>query len=306
VKAGARSTAEGVSGRPSAALAEDGRAVADAVSGMRLGVVEVGVALGLLNALFMSFVAVQVRYLFGGAAVVAETAGMTYAEYARRGFFELVWVAMLVLPLLLAAHWLLRGEGPAHERVFRFLAGGLLSMLFVVLASALWRMRLYQSEYGQTELRFYTTAFIGWLALVFIWFALTVLRGRRERFAFGALVGALVVLGFLNAVNPSARIVSANAALARERGAFDAAYAASLGADAVSVLLDAAPRLSRSDRAEIARRLLERERSKFAWRSWNLSRARAAQAIKEEEAALREWAQWASPGPEARVRCGLP
>jgi hypothetical protein len=249
---------------------------------------------------------VQIRYLFGGAAVVAQTAGMTYAEYARRGFFELVWVAMLVLPLLLAAHWLLRKERPAHERVFRVLAGGLLSMLCVVLASALWRMRLYQSEYGQTELRFYTTAFIGWLALVFVWFALTVLRGRRERFAFGALVGALAVLGLLNAVNPSARIVRANAALARERGAFDAGYATSLGADAVPALIDAAPQLGRRDRAEVARRLLGQGPGRSDWRSWNLSRARAARVVGEDEALLRGWALEATPGPEAGVRRGLP
>ena len=40
----------------------------------------------------------------------------TYAEYARRGFFELVAVAALVLPLLLCAHWLVRRTvaTPAH------------------------------------------------------------------------------------------------------------------------------------------------------------------------------------------------
>src|SRR3712207_1338717 len=75
---------------------------------LSLGIVEVGVILGLLDALFLAFVAVQVRYLFGGAERVVETAGLTYAEYARRGFFELVTVTALVLPLLLLAHWFLR------------------------------------------------------------------------------------------------------------------------------------------------------------------------------------------------------
>jgi hypothetical protein len=262
---------------------------------LRLGVVEVGVALGMLNVLFMSFAAVQVRYLFGGAGVVVETAGLTYAEYARRGFFELVWAAALVLPVLLAAHWLLRKEGRVQERIFRWLAGGLLLMLFVVMASALWRMRLYQGEYGQTELRFYTTAFMGWLALVFVWFALTVLRGQREWFAFGALVAALVVTGLLNVVNPSARIVRANAALARERGFFDAEYATSLGADAVPALLEAAPSLDRSARAEIARNLLVRGWAVGDWRSWNLSRARAGAAVAEYGEML---SGWALPEPE--------
>src|SRR5205823_152159 len=58
--------------------------------GGSLGIIEVGVALGLLNALFLAFVLVQSRYFFGGAATVVATPELTYAEYARRGFFELV------------------------------------------------------------------------------------------------------------------------------------------------------------------------------------------------------------------------
>ena len=50
---------------------------------LSLGIVEVGTVLGLLGLLFLAFVAVQVRYLFGGAERVVSTAGMTYAEYAR-------------------------------------------------------------------------------------------------------------------------------------------------------------------------------------------------------------------------------
>ena len=88
-----------------------------------LGIVEVGVVLGLLDLLFLTFVVIQVRYLFGGAGHVAATAGLTYAEYARHGFFELVTVTALALPLLLLAHWLLRAETRAHEVVFKALAG---------------------------------------------------------------------------------------------------------------------------------------------------------------------------------------
>jgi hypothetical protein len=266
------------------------------MGGPSLGIVEIGVVLGLLNALFFSFVAVQLRYFFGGAEIVTSVAGMTYSEYARRGFFELVWVAVLVLPLLLAAHWLLRKEKAVHERLFRVLAAGLLAMLFVVMASALGRMRLYQSEYGQTELRFYTTAFMGWLAIVFVWFALTVLRGARERFACGALVAALVVLGLLHVVNPNALIVRANVAHARASYAFDATYAASLGADAVPALLEASPNLSPAARAEVARQLLRltSEEQGADWRSWNLARARARRAIIGSEALLREWARLSS------------
>src|SRR3712207_9305529 len=113
------------------------------------------IVLGLLDLLFLTFVVIQVRYLFGGAARVAATAGLTYAEYARRGFFELVTVTALALPLLLIAHWLLRTETRAHERLFKALARIMVVLLFVVVASALQRMYLYQQEFGLTELRLY-------------------------------------------------------------------------------------------------------------------------------------------------------
>src|SRR6266851_2294308 len=64
-------------------------------------VLPLATALGLLNALFLLFVVVQLRYFFGGAALVEETSGLTYAEYARRGFFELMTASGLVLPILL-------------------------------------------------------------------------------------------------------------------------------------------------------------------------------------------------------------
>jgi hypothetical protein len=127
---------------------------------LSLGIVEVGIVLGLLDLLFLTFVVIQVRYLFGGAGRVAATAGLTYAEYARRGFFELVIVTALALPLLLIAHWLLRAETRAHERLFKALAGIMVVLLFVVVASALQRMYLYQQEFGLTELRLYTTIFM--------------------------------------------------------------------------------------------------------------------------------------------------
>ena len=77
-----------------------------------LGIIEVAVALGALDLLFLAFVLVQVRYFFGGSALVQATTGLTYAEYARGGFFELVAVAALLLPLLLLLHWLIAQSGP--------------------------------------------------------------------------------------------------------------------------------------------------------------------------------------------------
>ncbi len=70
-------------------------------------------------ALFLLFVVVQLRYFFGGAELVQRTTGLTHAQYARQGFFQLVAASALVLPVLLGADWTLRRETPAHQRAFR-------------------------------------------------------------------------------------------------------------------------------------------------------------------------------------------
>ena len=156
------------------------------------------------------------------------------------------------MPLLLGAHWLLNKEDARAQRIFRLLAGTQVLLLFVVMASAVQRMRLYQNEYGLTELRLYTTAFMGWLAVVFLWFAATVLRGYRERFAFGALVAGFLLLAALHVLNPDALIVRTNVALAQAGRRFDASYAASLSADAVPALVAGLAKLSPAERSKAA------------------------------------------------------
>lgn len=242
---------------------------------LSLGIVEVGVVLGLLDVLFLAFVAVQVRYLFGGAGRVVETAGLTFAEYARRGFFELVSVTALVLPMLLLAHWLLRARTPAHERVFKVLSGAMVVLLFVVVASALQRMYLYTQQFGLTELRLYATIFMLWISVVLVWFVVTVLRGSRERFAFGVLTTGFSAILLINALNPDALVARINVDRMEAGKKFDAYYLTHLSADAAPVLVASLPDMSELDRRMIEDHLHARWADERDWRTWNLSRSRA-------------------------------
>jgi hypothetical protein len=238
-------------------------------------------ALLLLDALFLFFVIVQLRYFFGGAPRVTEIPGLTYAEYARRGFFELLAACALVLPLLLGAEWAVRGAPAAALRRFRLASGGMLALLAVIVASALQRMRLYVAAYGLTEDRLYATAAMLGIVTLLAWLAWTVLRGRGERFAFGALLQGLVLLAGLHVLNPDAYIVRHNLARPGAERPFDVAYAASLSADVAPVLLDALPQLSPADACVAAKRLAGWGASAADWRSWNWSRARAARIARD-------------------------
>jgi len=248
-------------------------------------------ALGALDLLFLIFVTLQLRYLFGGQSVIVETTGLTISEYARRGFFELVTASALALPVLLVADWATLVEGPRQRRMFRILAGSLVALVGVMLVSALQRMLLYVATFGLTELRLYTTAFMIWLGGVFVWFTLTVLRDGRPRFAFGALVQALAVMAGLHIANPDALIARVNLGRATPTlitGSYtshplDAAYlSTTLSADAVPVLLEALPRLQRSEAAVVGDNLRARwgcGSDGSDWRSWNWSEWRARELV---------------------------
>jgi hypothetical protein len=250
-----------------------------------VGMVEIGTVLGLLDALFLVFVAVQFRYLFGGVPPAPDGSGIDpVATYARRGFFELVTVALLVLPLLLGTHWLARRERPADGVAFNLLAGLMVLLLFAIMSSAFRRMDLYRFYYGLTELRLYTTACMAWLAVVFGWLMLTVLRGRRDQFAFGVLVSGCVLVAGLNALNPDALIVRTNVGreVAGESSQpFDAVYAAGLSADAVPELVASLNLLNGEQRAVVAQELLARWSPPTTrdWRTWNWGRERAWAAV---------------------------
>ena len=242
---------------------------------------------GGIAALFALFVGFQARELFLDSGQFQALTGVTIAEYARGGFFELLWVAILTMPLLLGADWLLAKGDPAEIRRFRRVTTAVLVLLVPVLASAVHRMVLYVSYYGLTADRFYALAFMGWLGGVFAWFAATVLRGQRSRFVPGALAGAYGMLLLLNIGNPDGVVAGVNLRRAVAGAPLDAPYVTSLSADAVPEILALAPSLPEPDRCPLSRLLQERWGAETAKREapavWNLSRRNTQRLLQGSE-----------------------
>ena len=258
-----------------------------------LGAVETIIILGLVDLLFISFVITQVPYLFGGMELVQNTPDFKLADYARRGFGELVAVAALVLPMLLISHWLLRRDSGRLERIFRSLAGVQVALLFVIMASAVQRLVLLTGElgYGMTTVRFYPLVFMVWLAVVFGWFALTVFRGARKHFAWGALWAAIVILGATNLMNPDAFIASTNIRLMQQGREFDAYYNTELSADAIPTLLSGLPSMNLDNQCATKSLLHGRYRDLGQLgdlRSFNLSRRTAYKMLRANDADLHQ------------------
>lgn len=246
----------------------------------RLGTASWALPLVTLNLLLLLHACVQARFWFGGRETVLATAGLTLAEYARHGFFELVITAGLVLGVL----WLadsVRSRDRTHAlQVYRRLALPLMLWVTILMISAALRLGLYIRHFGLTETRLYAAAVLVWIAAVLGWFAVTVLRDRAERFLFGAIVLAYATFLALAALNPHAWVARVNLARATRGHSLDLEHLARLSADAVPAIAACLDQLSPGDREWLSGRLLKRgQQPQGDWRAWNLARHRAAAAV---------------------------
>ncbi len=250
----------------------------------RLGTTEAVTVLVAVDLLFAVFVALQATYLFGGSDTL-QAAGLTYSEYARRGFLELIVVAALAGGLVIA----LDAVVARRSRVQVAAAIGLGVLTAVVLASAVLRLRLYQEAYGWTELRFYALAGIAWLGVGVVIAIATLATDRMRWLPHGLVVSALVVGLALNVIGPVrfvaeqnvARLLHPEMVAAGGEAGLDAFYLTILGTDAVPALVEALPALPENDRRELSAELdfrgqgLAQDYAGKAWQAWNLSREHA-------------------------------
>ncbi len=255
-----------------------------------LGVTEALVVLVTIDLVVGAFVGLQVAYLFGGLDTLA-AAGLTYSDYARRGFFELVAAACLAGAVVVAL------ETTVASRTRSYRAGllALLALTAVVLVSAALRLRLYQDAYGWTELRLYVLTTIGVLAAALIVMAALVVLGRMRWLGHGLAVIGVVALVGLNVLAPAAFVAERNVARVIDpslvppdgHAGLDASYLGILPDDAVPILVEALPALPPAERLQV-RLLLGERRAELAsdpaftgLAAWNLGRERAKAALAE-------------------------
>lgn len=261
-----------------------------------LGFTESAIVLGSVLALFIAFVAIQFQYFFGGQANI-HIEGYTFSEYARKGFGELVAVAVFSLLLLLGLGAVTKRETELQRRIFSSIGIALVGLVIVMLISAYQRLVLYEEAYGFSRLRTYTHVFMIWLGLLLV--VVVVLEMTRRERAVG-LAMVLAALGFvvsLNLLNVDAFIVRQNIqreirsvndqAFSQGRADLDAQYFLDLSDDAVPPLVEAYRSASLPDSvrekvgASLAcirytRDLMDRE---LPWQSFHVSRFAADRAL---------------------------
>jgi hypothetical protein len=249
---------------------------------------------GLLVALFAAFVGVQFATLFGGDAYVRSTTGLTYAEYARGGFWQLLAVTVLTLGVLaLGSRW--APDGTAVEQAWkRGLLGSLAGLTLVIVASAINRMWLYQQAYGFTVLRLLVLTGELWLGVGFLIVLAAVLQLRILRLTRPMIAAGVLALLGLAVLNPERFVAEHNVARLADTGQLDIYYLTGLSADAVPALFD----LPEPARSCALASIKETLAGPDDWRSRNLAREVARTTLADLHPS------W--PGPMPPGRCAEP
>ena len=187
--------------------------------------------------LFSVFVGIQFRYLFSGALNVS-AAGFTYSEYARRGFGELIWVAIFSLMLIKGIQAVLKMDKPQQEKIISGLTIALILLVLVILISSFQRLSLYEFVYGFSKLRTYSHVLIIWLAILLCSVIVAELIKKQQFFATTILFAGIGFALTLNVLNVDSFIVSRNINQAGQDETLDTHYLVSLSEDAVPQLVE--------------------------------------------------------------------
>ena len=115
---------------------------------------------GALAVVYAVFCGIQIAVLFAGD-VSALPEGMTYAEYAREGFFQLLLVSGINVVLIITAQ-----RRFVSSKALRALLVFLTVCTYLMEASSAMRMMLYVNAYGLTYLRLLVLWFLSLLALI--------------------------------------------------------------------------------------------------------------------------------------------
>lgn len=149
------------------------------------------------------FYLIYVITQFGNIASAVDQT-LDYAEFARRGFFELCAISVINLGVIvLMQTFTKRNEKDVKPRVLRLYTVMLSLFTLLIIAAAITKMLMYIGEYGMTLLRVYTSWFMVLLAIIFVLIIVLQVRDYivwKPLFAAFTVMFALLCFGDLEGV----------------------------------------------------------------------------------------------------------
>lgn len=141
-----------------------------------------------LAVVYFLFSLIQIIYLFGGAMALQE--GYTYAEYARQGFFQLLFVCVINLVLVLVCLTCFK-ENKALKIILTIIS----ACTFIMIASSAYRMLLYVSIYFLTFLRVLVLWSLVLLTILLAGVFVSIFKAEFPLFKYCMLAVTIMYLG---------------------------------------------------------------------------------------------------------------
>ncbi len=205
---------------------------------LRLRGAEVAMLFGGTTFVYGLFVTVQVVAALAGDAYVQQTSGLTVAEYARSGFFQLLAAAAFTFGVLIAGKRFTGDVSSRAQRVISMLGQATIVLTLVTVGVAIRRLFLYEASFGLTMLRLFTIVFAVWIGVVFLLTSAHLHDRLPVEHLTAILTTAFVALVAMNVANPEAIVAERNIERFAGTGKLDVQYLTSeLGPDAVPVLV---------------------------------------------------------------------
>ncbi|MHB8126826.1 MAG: DUF4153 domain-containing protein [Desulfitobacteriaceae bacterium] len=238
----------------------------------------------LIDVLYVFFIAIQFSYLFGSLRYGLPH-DFTYAQYARKGFFELVVITLINLLILLGNMNFVKASGSRIDKVVKVLNTALVVSTLIMLLSAHFRMFLYEEAYGFTYLRVLTHAFMGYLFVLFV-VTLCKIWYQTLHLLKSYIAISIVAYTLVNYINIDSVIVKNNIERYNKGNPIDILYLTKLSYDAVPKLVDLMNSTSDQGLAKqlengltYKKQVLERV---TPWQSFNISKYRARKVLSQQ------------------------
>lgn len=232
-----------------------------------------------LNLVYILFTFVQFKYFFGGNL----QGDFTYAEYARKGFFELLFVTIVNLSLTVAVLTFVHSSSNVIKRMIQTLLTILVFSSTVILSSAFKRLGMYEDAYGFSFTRILAHSFMILLAVIFAYTLVKIWVEKLSLFHF-YFIASLVYYAVINTVDVGQLVVDKNIDRYEKTGKVDVQYLNTMSSEGILGLITL---YQKDPNIPDLERILQERKAEItlnensSWQSFNLKRAQANKELEK-------------------------
>ncbi|MCJ8008199.1 DUF4153 domain-containing protein [Lederbergia wuyishanensis] len=233
--------------------------------------------LSLLDIVYILFVVIQFKYFFSGTL----DEGYTYAEYARRGFFELLFVTLINLSVTTGVISLTKNVQGFLKSAIRSALTILVLSSGVLLISAFMRLTMYENAYGFTFTRVLAHSFMIFLMVILTYTLIKIWLEKLSLFHF-YFIATLVYYVGLNIVNIDRFVVEQNFERFEQTGKIDSLYMSRFSSTGLLGLIELHEKEPNNQELnDLLKQIKAEIRPTNMWQSHNYSRTKAYEKLVE-------------------------